>query len=350
MKELLSYPVLQIRKNKVIEYQLTEYRSYAKSEEQLEIINSCRAPYSGEITAAAQKRMKRCLLLWAESLELFNVKYRHEVKANERKLVFLTLTLSAVQVHSDREVKSKILKPFMRWLRESKSCDNYIWKAEVQKNGNIHFHVIIDQFVVKDEIRFKWNECQDNLGYFAQYQRKFGVKQAPSTQIEVVQNQDQIERYIAKYISKQEHTRTIEGRLWEASNKVKSLRYFEIERDTTTEKNLQKATMDKHFKFEALDNCNIYTSLDQSIESILSTTSLQLYEVYKRSLALYLTTPTVFSNFLVFLDNQCFKSGLKDGSVHDVIVERVSIRAEICEQLNLFENHFYKDFIYKPHH
>ena len=174
--------------------------------------------------------MKRCLLLWSEALELFNSRYRHEVKANERKLVFLTLTLSAVQVHSDQEIKSKILKPFMRWLRENQECSNYIWKAEVQKNGNIHFHVIIDQFVSKDEIRAKWNESQDNLGYHQRYQVKFGEKQAPSTQIEIVENQEQIERYIGKYISKSQGCRTIEGRVWEASKNVKSLRYSEIER------------------------------------------------------------------------------------------------------------------------
>src|SRR5574344_1501208 len=208
MKDVLSYPMLQIRKNKVIEYQLTEWSNYAKSEEQLELINSTKSAYSGEITEGGKKRMKRCLLLWSEALELYNHKYRHETRGNERKLVFLTLTLSAVQVHPDQEIKSKILKPFMRWMREIRGCTNYIWKAEVQKNGNIHFHVIVDQFVNKDKIRAKWNECQDNLGYFERYQRKFGEKQAPSTQIEIVENQEQIERYIGKYISKSDRKST----------------------------------------------------------------------------------------------------------------------------------------------
>lgn len=350
MKEVLSYPMLQVRRNKVIEYQLSEWNSYAKSEEQLELINNTKSAYSGEITESGKKRMKRCLLLWAEALELFNVKYRHEVKANERKLVFLTLTLSAVQVHPDQEIKSKILRPFMRWLRESQGCNNYIWKAEVQKNGNIHFHVIIDQFIDKDEVRYKWNEYQDNLGYFERYQRKFGDKQAPSTQIEVVENQEQIERYIGKYISKSQGCRSIEGRVWEASKNVKSLRYFEIERDTTTEKNLQVAVMEKRMKFEALENCNIYSTIDQQVETILSITSLKLYEVYKRSLALYITTPEEVSDFLQFYDFQLIKAGLKSDSSYESAVERLEVRKEVWNQISMFPEPYYQEFIFKPNH
>lgn len=342
--------MLQIRRNNVIEYQLTEWTSYAKSEEQLELINNTKSAYSGEITEGGKKRMKRCLLLWSEALNLYNSKYRHEVKGNERKLVFLTLTLSAVQIHSDQEIKSKILKPFMRWLRESRECTNYIWKAEVQKNGNIHFHVIIDQFVDKDEIRTKWNECQDCIGYFDRYKRKFGNKQAPSTQIEVVENQEQIERYIGKYISKSQGCRTIEGRVWEASKNIKSLRYFEIERDATTEKNLQVAVMEKKIKFESLENCNIYNTIDQQVETILSTASLGFYEVFKRSLALFLTTPQELSNFLLFYDFQLFKAGLRSDSSYESTVERLEIRKEVWNQLSMFPEPFYKEFIFKPNH
>ena len=350
MKDVLSYPMLQVRKGKIIEYQLTEWTSYAKSEEQLELINNTKSAYSGEITEGGRKRMKRCLLLWAESLERYNSKYRHEVKGNEKKLVFLTLTLSAVQVHPDQEIKSKILKPFMRWLRESEGCENYIWKAEVQKNGNIHFHVIIDQFVKKENIRLKWNECQDNLRYHERYQTKFGDTQAPSTQIEIVENQEQIERYIGKYISKSQGCRKIEGRVWEASKKVKSMRYFEIERDTTTEKNLQVAVMDKKIKFECLENCNIYNTIDQQVEAILSTAALKLYEVYKRSQALFLTTPTELSDFLVFYDFQLFKAGLRSDSACESTVERLEVRKEVWNQISMFPEPFYKDFIYKPNH
>ena len=350
MNEVLSYPMLQIRKGKILEYQLTEWTTYAKSEEQLELINNTKSTYSGEITEGGKKRMKRCLLLWAESLDLYNSRYRHEVKGNEKKLVFLTLTLSAVQIHPDQEIKAKILKPFMRWLRESEKCTNYIWKAEVQKNGNIHFHVILDKFVDKDFVRDEWNMAQENLGYITRFQSKNGVKEAPSTQIEIVQDQAQIEKYIGKYISKSQGCRTIEGRVWEASRKIKSMRYFEIERDTVTERNLQVAVMDKKIKFESLDNCNIYETIDQQVETILSTASLGFYEVFKRSQALFLTTPEEISDFLQYYNTELIKAGLRSDSSYVSTVERLEVRREVWDQLTMFPEPFYKDFIYKPNH
>lgn len=342
--------MLQVRRNKVIEYQITEWNSYAKSEEQLELINNTKSAYSGEITEAGKKRMKRCLLLWAHSLELFNSDYRHTIKANEKKLVFLTLTLSAVQVHPDQEIKSKILRPFMRWLRDSEGCENYIWKAEVQKNGNIHFHVILDQFVDKDEIRRKWNECQDNLRYHERYQVKFGDKQAPSTQIEIVENQEQIERYIGKYISKTQGCRSIEGRVWDASKNVKTLRYFEIERDVTTEKNLQKEVMKRNVKFEVLEGCNVYTLESVKIEDVMSYRSLELYRAYCQCLSVFLSIPTGDFDFMSYYSDYLVVQGLKVSADSVAVVQRLEVKKEVWNQLTIFPEPYYKDFIYKPNH
>lgn len=350
MNEVLNYPMLQVRGKKVIEYQLTEWTNYAKSEEQLEIINNTKSAYSGEITEGGKKRMKRCLLLWAQSLELFNKDYRHTVKANEKKLVFLTLTLSAVQIHPDQEIKSKVLKPFMRWLRESEKCTSYIWKAEVQKNGNIHFHVIIDQFVDKDSIRLKWNECQDNLGYHERYKIKFGDKQAPSTQIEVVENQEQIERYIGKYISKNQGCRSIEGRVWDASKNVKSLRYFEIERDVTTEKNLQKEVIKRNVKFEVLEGCNVYTLENVKIEDVMSYHSLELYHAYCKCLSSFLYEPDLSFDFMSYYSDYLVVIGLRCSSTLESAVARIEIKKEVWNQLSMFPEPYYKEFIFKPNH
>ena len=350
MREVLNYPMLQVRGNKVIEYQLTEWNSYAKSEEQLELINNTKSAYSGEVTEGSKKRMKRCLLLWAESVNLFNSDYRHTVRSNEKKLVFLTLTLSAVQIHSDQEIKSKILKPFMRYLREIQGCTSYIWKAEVQKNGNIHFHVIIDQFVDKDLIRSKWNECQDNLGYHERYQQKFGDKQAPSTQIELVENQEQIERYIGKYISKSQGCRSIEGRVWDASKNVKSLRYFEIERDMPTEKSLQKEVMKRNVKFEILEGCNVYTLENVKLEDVMSYHSFELYRAYCKCLSSFLFEPEDHSDFMSYYSDYLVVIGLRCSSAIESTVQRINVRDEVWNQLSMFPEPFYKEFIFKPNH
>lgn len=81
------------------------------------------------------------------------------------KLVFITLTLSSAQIHSDREIKQKLLQPFIRIMRNRWKCVNYVWKAEVQDNGNIHFHVLTHQYIYWREIRDTWNTLQESLGY-----------------------------------------------------------------------------------------------------------------------------------------------------------------------------------------
>lgn len=92
------------------------------------------------------------------------------------KIAFVTLTLSSKQIHSDKEIIKGILQPLLDWLRKSYKCESYIWRAEKQKNGNLHFHLIIDKWIPWSELRERWNRYQQNLGYVSRYadrQRKF---------------------------------------------------------------------------------------------------------------------------------------------------------------------------------
>jgi hypothetical protein len=89
------------------------------------------------------------------------------------KVCFITLTLSSAQIHSDREVREKCLHPFFIYARRLWGVQNYVWRAEKQRNGNIHFHVTIDKYVPWFELRDTWNRCQDNLGYVARYTARY---------------------------------------------------------------------------------------------------------------------------------------------------------------------------------
>ena len=63
------------------------------------------------------------------------------------KLNLITLTLPSKQnEHSDNEIKHRALNNFFTQLRTKHNLVNYVWKAEKQKNGNIHFHIITDKF------------------------------------------------------------------------------------------------------------------------------------------------------------------------------------------------------------
>lgn len=71
---------------------------------------------------------------------------------------FVTLTLPAEQRHTDRQICHHLINPFFVWARKVKGVRYYIWKKELQANGNIHYHIIWDKAVNWRDIRNEWNK------------------------------------------------------------------------------------------------------------------------------------------------------------------------------------------------
>jgi len=88
------------------------------------------------------------------------------------KSSFITLTLPSTQIHSDIIIKS-CLNNFLVKMRNIYALKNYVWKAELQANDNIHFHLVFDVFIHHKAIRFYWNQSIEVLGYVSRYQTKF---------------------------------------------------------------------------------------------------------------------------------------------------------------------------------
>lgn len=81
------------------------------------------------------------------------------------QITFITLTLSAIQHNTDEEIKSKLLNHFLTDLKRQQKVDLYIWKAEKQENGNIHFHILTNKYIPWQWIRSKWNKIQNKKGF-----------------------------------------------------------------------------------------------------------------------------------------------------------------------------------------
>lgn len=127
---------------------------------------------------------------------------------------FITLTLPAEQRHTDNEITAQLINPFFAWARKQKQVRYYIWKKELQANGNIHFHIIWDKAVNWQHIRKEWNSlCNKGLvdgieqpfDYVDRYREKWSrvhangfnreyvteyVATLPTTDIEVKTQQD----------------------------------------------------------------------------------------------------------------------------------------------------------------
>lgn len=90
-----------------------------------------------------------------------------------KNTLFITLTLPAKQCHSTNQLQTQALKPFLNILRNVHDVKTYVARLEFQKNGNAHWHIIIDKYIHWGHIRRAWNGVLLKLGYIQKYQNKF---------------------------------------------------------------------------------------------------------------------------------------------------------------------------------
>lgn len=208
---------------------------------------------NGLISSKASQRIKLAidwLLLLASEKKVFS--QRHGRHFNF-KINFVTLTLSAKQNHCDNVIKSQLFSQFLEECKKKWNVSNYLWRAESQRNGNIHFHLVTDKFIPWQELRLTWNRIQNKLGYVDQYAlnmrkkfkdgfvfdssygKKWGYKQQytaflkatkedwnnpNSTDVHSIKNIKDIAAYLGKYCTKNSKFRKIDGILWRLSNQL----------------------------------------------------------------------------------------------------------------------------------
>lgn len=194
------------------------------------------------------------------------------------QLSFITLTLPAKQIHTDNIIKKEALQPFLQWLRDAHAVKKYIWKAEIQKNGNIHFHITIDKFIHHTQVRNQWNRNINKLGYVDRYRAESGNFTPPSTEIKAVKKVKNIAAYLSAYLasgkestskkaSREYNSRIISGRLWGVSSYLAQLKAMTIEESNSIFDTLCSyisKTCNKVFHKDFI-HCYIYTQGEMSI-------------------------------------------------------------------------------------
>lgn len=167
--------------------------------------------------------------------------------------MFVTLTLPFEQKHEDKEITKIILGDFLDRCRKLGMMGNYVWRAEKQKNGNIHYHLITDTFCNYSLIYRLWKLALDKLDYIKKYSEKFvnmsysdyrrlphnknldekkvsekyakGVREnwqnPPCVKVDYTNDISHVSAYIAKYTAKNEDSPNIvTGRVWSCSQSV----------------------------------------------------------------------------------------------------------------------------------
>lgn len=156
----------------------------------------------GLMSHKANKRV-RLAIDWLINISKEKTLSKKGVKTNFNfKLNFVTLTLSSKQKHSDNTIKAVLLNQFLTELRAKHNCSNYLWRAESQRNGNIHFHIVTDVFIPWRVLRTDWNRIQEKLGYCSAFTEKTGKHDPNSTDVHAINQVKNLSAYLAKYCTK----------------------------------------------------------------------------------------------------------------------------------------------------
>lgn len=218
--------------------------------------NITKPTYSGTITTHAAKRIKQaCEILLMRSPErwVFNTVTRRYIRL---RLTFATLTISCPQIIPHREAYERGLKPMLRWWRDKAGCKDYIWKAELQQRGQIHWHITGNQFVDWRHLKSAWNNIQFKNGWLDDYHAKTGLWTPNSTDIHAVEKVERLDLYLAKYISKTGGQ--IQGKCWDTSNTLAGKKYFKMELDNDVAALMDRAIYRREFIRKQLEHCSIF--------------------------------------------------------------------------------------------
>ena len=183
--------------------------------------------YSGQITSSSAKRIRKAVSVFVQRSDKKTIFNTVTSKYQDFKIGFLTLTIPDLTSNNNSFYYKCLLKPFLRKLKDKYQVSDYIWKAEVQKRGSIHYHLTINQFVPYTYLRDSWNELLNKNGLMNSYISKYGNVSPNSIDIHSVINIDNIEGYLSKYISKKQDNGTkLIGKVWGCSESIQGVGYF----------------------------------------------------------------------------------------------------------------------------
>jgi hypothetical protein len=196
------------------------------------------------LSIQSERKINKIIDFMADSAKWKKVYCKEQKKHFNFKLGFITLTLSHSQLSkvgklcnnllcaqmlsqkafdkinnkfilSDNEIKDVCLNQFLTELRQKHNVVNYLWKAETQENGNIHFHIIIDQFIWHGRLRDIWNRIQNKLGIIDEFEKRYHHRDPNSIDVHSVRKIKNLKKYFSKYLSKSdERRRSVDGRVW----------------------------------------------------------------------------------------------------------------------------------------
>lgn len=234
--------------------------------------------YSGELKEHARKRLARCISLLNQCSPWQRVPSPVTQTIIDFKLSFITLTFPNEKQISGSDGYKNALYPFLRIMKMRYSGFLYVYKAELQERGQLHYHITSNKCIPHEVVRQVWNKVLSEAGYNSEYIAKYGHNAAPSTEIRSVLNIRDIEAYLVKYVSKSDpQGRKIDGKVWGCSQELQGRSYFSEVLNSTNIAAIEALEKAGKAIVKVIDRCTIVKLKEGSPLMLLSKLQYQQY-------------------------------------------------------------------------
>ena len=265
-----SIPIIQIRPGLLLAYDITDPRPPRRAStndfynlaqlgeaQRLGSDITKQKTYTGLITQGSAKRLRKCINILISLAEWKEVKHFDRDDIYKFKINFITLTLPSQQLNvTDDELKKKALAPFLRYWRTKCGGLSYVWRAERQKNGNLHFHIVTDKFIHYQQIRNSWNKYLNQFNFINAFENRNGHRDPNSTDVHSIKDISNLAGYLVKYMAKLDpDEQKIQGKVWDASLNLKKANYCDSIIDAQLSEELSELVASGNHKSFSSDRC-----------------------------------------------------------------------------------------------
>ena len=195
------------------------YFSSARINNQKNLLNN---KHANKLSDKAIKRIQSAINWLVVSAKEKKV-YNHSTGKNYNfKVNLITLTLpDTAEKITEYQFKTKLMHPFLVYMKKYHKLNNYVWKIEFQNNGKLHVHLTTDTFILHNIIRSVWNRLLEKNDFLIDFEKKFKHKNPNSIDVHAVWKVKNLGAYLAKYMSKNEqNTDIVNGRIWGCNHEL----------------------------------------------------------------------------------------------------------------------------------
>jgi hypothetical protein len=285
---LLRIPFISISPRKIVHYTRTLHNIRRKKKSNVYSQEMSQADKDNRAARMVKARLKDSIYMLCDTARKKKV---FDAKRNRHftfKVAFMTLTLPGEQLHTDKEIHYNVFRPFMRRLKRMLPSLLYVWRAETQENGHLHYHLIVNEFIHYRDIRKWWNYYCLRAGY---------TKHADpnSTDIHSLRKVRDEAAYISKYLTKVEDEkkkkekerdgekesekdrRDVDMKVWDCSMELKKAKRVVIEMPTQQLYDECRVIAEKGARVKHYEYCSV-----QYFNPIMLKAGTLLHDMYQQ--------------------------------------------------------------------